>query len=347
MRHHPGTRDAWQENRGHFARVLSHHLHEGQTSTPLSRPNRAGTGFTLVEMLVVLAVVALLISITIPAVMQARESARKAQCANNLRQIGLAIHGHLTHKGYFPREENTYSALVFLLPYLDERPLFNSLNFSQARIDWGGDGDANDTAFLTTVNVFICPSDPLPPSAYGATNYGGNLGVGEGKFLRPDNGPFASALGSPAIKEASIPDGFAQTMAVSEFCRTNHTDRQVVHSVYKLGKYFPGQFNQFVTDCFKADQRTPIDKLVTRGLCWGFDGLFYTTYDHNIPPNGPTCDSDSNAPSAWTANSLHAHGVNGVHLDGHVSFISSSVSLATWRASGTMNGSEVVNGDSL
>jgi len=167
---------------------------------------RSLSAFTLIELLVVIAIIAVLIALLLPAVQSAREAARRAQCTNNLKQIGLALHNYETANGAFPPSgESTnfnvtpattqfvdggWSALARVLPYMEGGNSFNSLNFA---VDYNEATGMNYTGCSTVVNVFLCPSatrspeggrdgiDPNDPitqtgggygmNDYGATNY--------------------------------------------------------------------------------------------------------------------------------------------------------------------------------
>ena len=145
---------------------------------PPHRPPRRG-GFTLIELLVVIAIIAILVSLLLPAVQQAREAARKSQCQNNLKQIGLAMHNYQAAHKVFPFAWGTvgqsWSAL--LLPQLDQTPMYESLEFDEvcqwpgsstrfdpwrAEIDPGGVDSPNQIACETVISVMRCPSGTAP-----------------------------------------------------------------------------------------------------------------------------------------------------------------------------------------
>src|SRR5215213_6414670 len=130
-------------------------------------------GFTLIELLVVIAIIAVLIALLLPAVQAAREAARRSQCVNNLKQLGIAMHNYHDVVGSFPTSfwrntrnvrgstatdgTNRHSWISMSLPYIEQTPLYNSMNFSL------GVGERqNVTAAMTPINVLMCPSDPSP-----------------------------------------------------------------------------------------------------------------------------------------------------------------------------------------
>lgn len=253
------------------------------------RPSRKAA-FTLIELAVVLFILAIVIALTLAAVMRARESARQAKCMNNLRSVAVAINSHLESKNYYPREENLYSAFVFLLPYLDQEPLFNSFNLAKPAKFAYDPTDVNGTAYCTTVSTFICPSDNPPITKLGPCSYGGNLGWGVGKYRRPENGPFASSLMNPTIRDALVRDGLSNTVAVSEFCGTQGlSTRRDRHAVFKIGSYARSQFDSMISECSAVNIGEQPTMPAFRGMCWAFAGLLNSLYDHNMPPNDLTC----------------------------------------------------------
>jgi len=161
-------------------------------------------GFTLIELLVVIAIIAVLIALLLPAVQSAREAARRAQCVNNLKQIGLAIYNYESSNGCYPPGALTYlepynavttplitpsarghSMFSLILPFMEQQPIYNAINFqvSAAADAFAPGGSINSTAFINKVNSYICPSDFRQPSqvagtnVYSQTSYAGMAGT--------------------------------------------------------------------------------------------------------------------------------------------------------------------------
>jgi len=148
-------------------------------------------GFTLIELLVVIAIIGVLIALLLPAVQAAREAARRAQCTNNLKQIGLALHNYESSNGSFPLggvnigtggagwagQSNTLGWRSLVLPYMEATTISNSINFSVTMNNNAVDGGAGYTVWVTVINTWLCPSDPgvkngLRPSQFGDPNAG-------------------------------------------------------------------------------------------------------------------------------------------------------------------------------
>ena len=148
---------------------------------------RSRPGFTLIELLVVISIIAVLIALLLPAVQSAREAARRAQCTNNLKQIGLAMHNYHTANNSFPlgcsanpqnpgqlvATWNSWSAQGLMLGYLEQMPMYNSINFSWGPYPITGTMPyfINVTVLHSQVAAFLCPSDP---------NSGGGANMSEG-----------------------------------------------------------------------------------------------------------------------------------------------------------------------
>jgi prepilin-type N-terminal cleavage/methylation domain-containing protein len=144
-------------------------------SRKTSKSSKARVGFTLIELLVVIAIIAVLIALLLPAVQAAREAARRAQCSNNMKQLGIAVHNYHDVTGSFPTllwalpdpawpTNNTFRASFFqmLLPYIEQQPLYNAINFSVPFANGPDNGLMNTTALRTPINVYMCPTDPSP-----------------------------------------------------------------------------------------------------------------------------------------------------------------------------------------
>jgi prepilin-type N-terminal cleavage/methylation domain-containing protein/prepilin-type processing-associated H-X9-DG protein len=200
-------------------------------------------GFTLIELLVVIAIIAVLIALLLPAVQAAREAARRSQCVNNLKQIGLGLMNYESAVGSLPWGEaphnigsnNVPSSLCLMLPFVEQQPLYNACNFFHNGPNfWGGIDAANGTVQVTKLNVFLCPSDTnrismgsrfngLTP---GNTNYQSNAGADAYSFLTGTtgtggsgsinlfSGPFPSYC--PLVRLANITDGTSNTVGFSE-----------------------------------------------------------------------------------------------------------------------------------
>lgn len=158
--------------------------------------NRQPRGFTLIELLVVIAIIAVLISLLLPAVQSAREAARRAQCVNNLKQIGLANHNFESTNGHFPPGYGIYptggggraNANAMLLQFLESANVYSAFNLS-ANINLTGATSPNNTAQIQIVAAFNCPSDPSQSkllagtSALGYSNYFGSVGATAGNEM--------------------------------------------------------------------------------------------------------------------------------------------------------------------
>ncbi len=338
-------------------------------------PIRTGSrrpGFTLIELLVVIAIIAVLIALLLPAVQSAREAARRIQCTNNLKQIGLALHNYhgawnsfpvgflYAYQGVLPNSSASqyrWSALAQMAPYLEQTNLFNAINFNFPIAHKPTDSGAlfwpyfppNTTAMATEVAMFVCPSDGAPPPATGTgpTSYAFCAGDGaNGGDATNADGAFI--LGLPQ-SVASITDGTSQTAAASEqslgiagpYSQTTPTPIPMPWT-RAMARVAAAP----LTDA--ACATAPDGWLLNKGSSW-WDGNYQNTlYNHYLTPNAnrPDCIVYHN-PGWKAARSYHPGGVELLFCDGHATFIKDTVNPMTWRAISTRAGGEVVSADAF
>jgi len=324
-------------------------------------------GFTLIELLVVIAIIGVLIALLLPAVQQAREAARRAQCSNNFKQIGLATHNYVDTYRMFPASRGAtgigaggaaipfpvinFSAMARIMPFMDRSEVSDRINFD---IHCGA--IENTTARAMPMSSYLCPSDGKYDLAPG--NPGNNIRANEGatinfayyeidaaginKSLPPPNGPFF-ALRFYKIKDMS--DGLARTAAYSEQNRSDQTNAQASPEDYFRGELivYASDMDQAVEACESLDMTNLIYQGgSTAGREWIGVGVTEMFYLHAATPNKRSCYFQPGR-CVFTATSRHPGGVNVVMCDGSVQFVSSSVDMCVWRAMGTRNGGETCN----
>ncbi len=293
-------------------------------------------GLTLVELLVILAIIGLVLALLLPAVQAAREAARRAQCSNNLKQVGIAFHNyHSTHSS-LPREFNNQgsSPLVHILPYMEQIALFDSINFNGPLSLLGNSN--NETAKQHVVSVFLCPSDTRESDSvnvFAPTNYACNIGYGFNGFGDFDNGVFPHR--SPNRGFADITDGLSSTAMASEwrlgYWRPQSPPERAVF-VIPDGSQQPNNYNQFSAACSSINLTIAERRGISKGNCWFMGGNFSSSYYHTMPLNQPSCWNVDSDHSSATAGSYHPSGANVLYCDGGVRFAKDTISLATWRA---------------
>lgn len=331
-------------------------------------------GFTLIELLVVIAIIAILIALLLPAVQQAREAARRTQCKNHLKQLGLALHNYHDVFGSLPGNEvacrsNTayrdtcwegMSAMVAILPYMDQAPLYNQINPNEY---WNSTGGANNRQHTNTIiSTFMCPSDPMagkrPQGNAGPTSYAFNMGP----TTRWDNGnrgpgPFTRES-STKIDDAK--DGTSNTLMMSERQIGNNTGKRDLTwrvstagsmgsnprilttsqtDINTINTYWDACAAQLTSSGAHGDD-DDAGRFWASGRWWW--GPFFNTL---VPPNskGPGgCDNDTSVTEVriQQATSYHTGGVQALMMDGSTIFVSENIDQRVWIASGSINGGE-------
>lgn len=306
-------------------------------------------GFTLVELLVVIAIIGVLVGLLLPAVQSAREAARRMQCSNHLKQIGLALHNYESAFKMFPpgRSEKGISTHAAILPFLEQASVFDLVNPS---VDW--DHAENQEATRTFIPGFNCPS--APSSANGAgwngTTYRANQGSGILWGLPPTD-PTNVNFGMPEpngvfyyhkrLRFRDLLDGTSHTAAFSEHGQGDFSN--AISSV--TDTFWPQTHPSTADEAFQqCEAIDPTDLTFQRvsdiGAPWVHGYHSTTIYMHASPPNRRSCMFPPGRIST-TAKSFHVGGVMLAKCDGSVSFVTDSIQLELWRAMGTRAGHEV------
>ncbi len=295
--------------------------------------------FTLIELLVVIAIIAVLISLLLPAVQSAREAARRAQCVNNLKQLGLALHNyHDVHGRFAPGSiqvtlSNGYSYrqpfISSLLPFLEQGNLANSFNFSHAFTE-----TSNATTRAARVNVFDCPSDEkivFTNNGGVISDVKGSYGVNWGQNTYGNQvlqSPFALNYGASL---AELTDGTSNTFLMAELIQTPHPAGQPVDTIDRRGRVWSDQPSSHQI----STRLSPNSQQPDYGACW-------------VARQAPCSRNTGNGPDHYIATrSRHPGGVNTLLGDGSVRFTKDTISIQTWKALSSRNGGEVISSDSL
>jgi prepilin-type N-terminal cleavage/methylation domain-containing protein/prepilin-type processing-associated H-X9-DG protein len=330
---------------------------------------RAGA-FTLIELLAVIAIVGALAALLLPAVQSAREAANRAQCANNLKQIAMAMHNYESSHATLPpgcKGGQWGTWLLFSLPFIEQQALYNSWNFQgnsevPALADlYSYQGAGNITVTATRVNVYYCPSDGGNSTLQGfatlapitSQNYGVNFGntdtlqeptvIYGGLTFNFMGAPFTD-IGAPDALSATYQGQGYPAPTVRFAAITDGLTNTLLTSEFIVGR--PG-----------GTEGTQHD---LRGFSWWAWASMFTSL---IGPNSsqpdvmqspqycnypyltnPPCVTGTDNYAMFNgARSLHTGGVNAGMCDGSVRFVKNAISIVTWRALSTTQGGEILS----
>lgn len=317
-------------------------------------------GFTLVELLVVIGVIGILIGLLLPAVQKVRDAAKRVKCQNNLRQIGLAMHGYMDTNNSLPPNgiyayngtatvaTSPWSAVARILPYIEQENLYRNIDFSTSYSTQPG---------ITSrrIATFMCPAelndkgsgtDPIYGNKHWTINYAVNLGTwgvltNKATAMQTSDGAFSPNLG---FGPSSFADGLSNTLALAEV--KGYTSKVTgggpgplppAASTGIAGAFDPAKFTHAEWVDGKVHETGFTTTFAPNTLvAYASGGI---TYDVDFISATETNAADTYA--AVTSRSYHLGGVNALLMDGSVHFIHSSISASTWQALGTRAGNDL------
>lgn len=351
--------------------------------------HRRSRGFTLIELLVVIAIIAILVALLLPAVQQAREAARRTQCRNNMKQLGIAMHNyHDVHKtfplspgdgtiggiGGTKQNWNGWSGLAMILPFIDQAPLYNQLDFNYR---WGLNNSANNirnrTLTRSLIPGFSCPSDPQSATKYttdmSPVSYCLSAGPASDWNVGNRKPGLVTRINGTRVRD--IIDGTSNTIMMAELQigRNNGqwnpnqdpkpyyrvvTGSGLERAANAAGRVWDSRqahvdaINAYYQNCLSMyrsgsgwdGQSDEQGREWAAGLC--YRGPYHTTL---VGPNaGPSCDRDASVTNIdlKEPSSYHTGGVTILLSDGSVKFVSENIDQQIWISAGTIAGGETL-----
>jgi len=331
--------------------------------------SRRSRGFTLMELIVVIGVIGILAGLLLPAVQAAREAARRAQCADHLKQMTLATLAFESARGGFPPSEfigpllqtkpaiwGSYPPHVMILGDLGQTDLFNSINLQSPTLHLRQVPYENATAGMNSLAVFLCPSDPNSAThAFAPVSYRANLGVrqlrqiGPSTFLSVFTGLFQVVrMPAQTIPVAAVRDGLSNTLAYSEKPVGSGPQPPSPFRDWVDDSSVIADPDQVLAECLveSLHPRRHVAYQTNGGASWMHTGAIYTGFLAIASPNSPIPDCGNAGgigEGLFTARSYHPGGVNASMADGSVRWFRSTIDQNVWRALATIDGGEVIH----
>ncbi len=310
---------------------------------------RRSRGFTLIELLVVIAIIAVLISLLLPAVQSAREAARRAQCTNNMKQLGLAVANYESVNGCLPStsfsgstpaqyQYPNFSVFVFLTAFLEQQQIYNATNFNLSNYELD-----NITIAGVAINTLMCPSDPWQPTVISKNTP--NASFVENVYAIPAGSTFYQQFTSYGANQGTYPGTWQQTYGAAEFAQYNgviYNDSHVKLSAITDGTSNTFLFGERSQSLFAQNDPTYQNSDGSWNSDHWFDTMVTTYFQPNVT-QGSSSVSYVGGAIATDAESRHPGGVNFGLCDGSVRFIKNSIN--SWPFQGGTTGG--LDGSSL
>lgn len=299
----------------------------------MSQPRRSA--FTLFQLLVILAVIAILIALLLPAVQKTRQAATRTRSANNLKQIALALHNYMDANRKLPAgmDSNGFSTAAYLLPYIEQENVFKLIDFKKEVPD-----EANAKARAIKIPIFVSPQDPVLSVSpdLGPTNYLYCSGAKPG--LEDNDGIFYAGS---KVRIADITDGMSNTLFTGETLkgdggkRAGNVQRQHV-------RLKQGALKGLKDDAGVSDWEDNKNIVGDRCASWMNGSFVQGTFTATRPINDDRPDVDCGGIGGLSGLRSLGPTVNVGMADGSVRSVSKAVNEKVWKALATRNGGETV-----
>ncbi|MFM7057041.1 MAG: DUF1559 domain-containing protein [Planctomycetota bacterium] len=337
------------------------------SSSSCSHPHRRRHAFTLIELLVVIAIIAILVALLLPAVQQAREAARRTQCKNNLKQLGVALHNYLSTWSTFPpagvvdgdRIRQPWSGQARLLPFVEGNNQYSLINFSLGYQDAGNRSNFPPNGIASQkIPVLLCPSDVNDRQRFNSAgqpeHYPLSYAFSVGQYLIYD--PVTRQTGGAAfavngnIRDRDVTDGLSNTLGMSEV--RSWQPRIVDAALAPVQPLQPDAVASIVSGGSFGDTGHT-EWVCGRAIHNGFTTTFGPNTRVPMLVNGQILDLDACSSregasttlptyGVITSRSWHTGAVNSLLMDGSVRSISSNIDLGTWQKLGQRADGQVV-----